>query len=179
MGVVISVPLVHIIQRLGFPLGKLTTRTEPGNDGHLSYNAQLVTHHHNRRPHSYTHTIQPLGQVQGLQKYCARSTWLGYLWLQVIPIIYLRIRRCIGYISYICDVCFRRHCQITHTHTQTHRLSGWSRMQMADRILTASTIMCGTLGVTALTRRGMPSADINMAFSPCWERERDRGIWIY
>lgn len=54
------------------------------------------------------------------------------------------------------------------TRTDTYRFSVCSRMQMADSSLTASTIIWGTLGFMARTRRGIPSADSNMAFKPYW-----------
>lgn len=55
----------------------------------------------------------------------------------------------------------------TASHTHTHVLPGCSSIQMADRILTTSTIMCGTLGLIARTRRGIPSGDVSMALRPC------------
>ncbi len=61
-------------------------------------------------------------------------------------------------VEYVNSFCFQLH---------THVFPGCSRIQMADSSLTTSTIMCGTFGLMARTRRGMPSSDVSMALRPC------------
>lgn len=52
--------------------------------------------------------------------------------------------------------------------TDAYRLSGCSKIEMAESNLTASTIMWGTEGLMALTNRGIPSTDSSIDFRPCY-----------
>lgn len=73
-----------------------------------------------------------------------------------------------------CWACEHSFCSQLHTHV----FPGCSRIQMADSSLTTSTIMCGTFGLMARTRRGIPSSDVSMALRPCWERQTETLITV-
>lgn len=70
-----------------------------------------------------------------------------------------------------------KYCLCKHI-TDAYRLSGCSKIEMAESNLTASTIIWGTEGLMALTNRGIPSTDSSIDFRPCYlnqKSERTRG----